>query len=518
MLPTFVIGLREGLEASLIVGIVAAFLRQQGRSDLLRWVFFGIGSAIGLCVAAGVALELVSQELPQRQQEGLETLIGVFAVAMVSYMVVWMRRHSRDLKGQLEGAAGAALALGSGWALVAMAFLAVLREGLETAVFLLAAFNETGNRGSAGIGASLGIVVSVGLGWGIYRGGVRLNLSKFFRATGVVLVLVAAGLVLSAFHTAHEAGWLNIGQQSTVDLTSFVRPGSLQASVLTGVLGLQPRPVLIELIAWLAYLVPMLLYVAWPPGKAPRPAALAKLALATGPACLVVVVPLVALLPASPAERPVTRSDELSAQLLSVTGRQAVIRAQLPEGTRSELTVTSTGSQQRLGGVETEAYTGTTSVPVANAPASLSYTALASLNGGRLPLGVRADGDSTSVPVRYLATRRQTFWVAADGLRVVDVRWQDTRTVIVRSSIGDVPILAGTTSSQLGRGDVAAALTAAVADQRSADRRHLLIVSAGLMAAMGPVLLLAGAVFLALARRRSRVNEITISRRIPEPV
>src|ERR1700710_410774 len=160
MLPTFVIGLREGLEASLIVGIVAAFLKQRGRSDLLRWVLAGITAAVLLCVGAGVALEIVSRDLPQRQQEGLETVIGAVAVAMVTYMVIWMRRHSRDLKGQLEGVAGSALAQNSARALVAMAFLAVLREGLETAVFLLAAFQASGNGLTAGLGALLGVLVA----------------------------------------------------------------------------------------------------------------------------------------------------------------------------------------------------------------------------------------------------------------------------------------------------------------------------------------------------------------------
>src|SRR4051812_42595207 len=167
MLPTFVIGLREGLEAALIVGIVAAFLKQRGRSDLLRWAFGGIAAAIVLCIGVGVSLELVSRELPQRQQEGLETVIGAFAVAMVSYMVVWMRRHSRDLKGQLEGATGTALATGSAWALVVMAFLAVLREGFETVVFLLAAFNESDSGWTSGVGATLGILISVALGVGV---------------------------------------------------------------------------------------------------------------------------------------------------------------------------------------------------------------------------------------------------------------------------------------------------------------------------------------------------------------
>src|SRR2546430_1728434 len=188
MLPTFVIGLREGLEASLIVGIVAAFLRQRGRRDLLRWVWVGVGASILLCLVVGIILRVVSQNLPQKQQEGLETVIGAVAVCMVTYMVVWMRRHSRGLKGQLTAATETAVDSGSSYALVAMAFLAVLREGFETVVFLLAAFNESTSGASAGIGALLGILIAVGLGYGIYRGGVRINLSKFLRVTGVVLL------------------------------------------------------------------------------------------------------------------------------------------------------------------------------------------------------------------------------------------------------------------------------------------------------------------------------------------
>jgi high-affinity iron transporter len=258
MLPTFVIGLREGLEAALIVGIIAAFLRKQGRRDLLRWVFVGVGSATMLCVAVGITLDQLSQNLPQRQQEGLETVIGALAVGMVTYMVVWMRRHARELKGQLEGRAAGAMngTSGAGRAMILMAFLAVLREGFETVVFLLAAFNESGSGSAAATGAVLGIVVAIGLGYGIYRGGVRLNLSKFFRATGLVLVLVAAGLVVNALRTAHEAGWLNAGQGGTVDLTWLVEPGSVQSSLLTGMLGVQSKPVFIEVVGWLVYLIP----------------------------------------------------------------------------------------------------------------------------------------------------------------------------------------------------------------------------------------------------------------------
>jgi high-affinity iron transporter len=271
MLPTFVIGLREGLEASLIVGIVAGFLGRQGRRDALRQVWLGVVAAVLICIVVGVVLQIISADLPQAEQEGLETVIGLFAVAMVTYMVMWMRKHSRDLKGELEGQAGAALARGSATALVVMAFLAVLREGFETAVFLLAAFQASTSPALAGSGALIGIVLAVVLGYGIYKGGVRLNLSKFFRITGVVLVVVAAGLVMTAFHTAHEAGWVNFGQQRVADLSWLVLPGTPVSSLVTGVLGIQPYPVLIEVVAWFVYLVPLMVYLLWPQGGPARP-------------------------------------------------------------------------------------------------------------------------------------------------------------------------------------------------------------------------------------------------------
>jgi len=273
MLPTFVIGLREGLEASLIVGIVAGFLGRQGRRDALRQVWLGVIAAVLICIVVGALLEIISADLPQAQQEGLETVIGLFAVAMVTYMVIWMRRHSRDLKGELEGAAGQALARGSAGALVVMAFLAVLREGFETAVFLLAAFQASTSPVLAGTGALIGILLAVVLGYGIYRGGVRLNLSRFFLATGLVLVLVAAGLVMTAFHTAHEAGWINFGQRRVADLSWFVLPGTPVSSLVTGVLGIQPYPVLVEVVAWCCYLVPLLVYLLWPQRRLSRRAA-----------------------------------------------------------------------------------------------------------------------------------------------------------------------------------------------------------------------------------------------------
>lgn len=268
MLPTFVIGLREGLEAALIVGIIAAFLGQQGRRDALRLVWFGTAVAVAICVGVAIVLQVISSDLPQRQREGLETVVGALAVCMVTYMIIFMRRHARGLKKDLEGAAASALASGSSRALVAMAFLAVLREGFETAVFLLATFQASGNASTSWLGAVLGIGLAAAIGYAIYKGGVRLNLARFFRVTGLVLVVVAAGLVMTAFHTASEAGWLTVGQAQAFDLSWLVRPGTPVSSLLTGVLGIQPFPAWIEVIAWLAYLIPMVVIVAWPAGQA----------------------------------------------------------------------------------------------------------------------------------------------------------------------------------------------------------------------------------------------------------
>jgi high-affinity iron transporter len=266
MLPTFVIGLREGLEASLIVGIIGAFLRQEGRQDALRWLWAGVGFAVVLCIGIAIGLQILDQSLPQAQQEGLETIVAAVAVVMVTLMILWMNKHARGLAAELRANAALALAEGSAWALVAMAFFAVVREGIETAVFILAAYQASGDALSAGLGATLGIAVAVLLGWGIYTGGVRLNLGRFFRITGVALVLVAAGLVMSAFHTAHEATWLNSLQHPAVNLSWLVRPGTVSSSLLTGVLGLQPRPTVGETAGWLLYAVPMLLFVLWPRG------------------------------------------------------------------------------------------------------------------------------------------------------------------------------------------------------------------------------------------------------------
>jgi high-affinity iron transporter len=268
VLPTFVIGLREGLEAALIVGIIAAFLIQRGGRAALRWMWLGVGLAVGVCLGVAAVFRAIDRSLPHRGQETMAAILALLAVCGVTYMIVWMRRHSKDLKHSLESEAASALLEGSTWALVGLAFFAVIREGLETAVFLLAAFQNSLNPRATGTGALLGIAVALGLGYGIYRGGVRINLSRFFRVTGFILVLVAAGLLASAVHAAAEADWLRVGQASAVNLSWLIAPGTVRASLITGMLGFQPVPTVAEIGVWLVYAIPMSLYVLWPHGRA----------------------------------------------------------------------------------------------------------------------------------------------------------------------------------------------------------------------------------------------------------
>ncbi len=522
MLPTFVIGLREGLEAALIVGILAAFLRKQGRRDLVRWVFAGVGVAVGLCLAAGVALDLYSRDLPQRQQEGLETVIGVLAVGMVTYMVVWMRRHSRALKGQLENLAAGALAgrSSAGRAMVAMAFLAVIREGLETVVFLLAAFNESGSGAGAGVGAVLGIVVAVGLGYGIYRGGVRLNLSKFFRATGLVLVFVAAGLVVNALHTAHEAGWLNAGQGATVDLSWLVQPGSVQASLLTGMLGIQAHPVVIEAIGWLVYVVPVGCYVAWPPGRAVPARALSRVAAVTTVVAAAGALLLAVIAPARPSERPRTEGAGITARIVSRSGPSATVRtaawpAEAGAASVDDYRLTSGGLTQHRGAA---AEVFRASVPGGRGadgrPAALDRATIARLNGGRLPIGL-AQG-AGSVPVTYTDSRSLTVWLDTRTDRIVDLDW--TQRVSAAVAIGSgryrLPAAVAERSVHLPASTGAAAVTAAQSAHAQLDRRSLLRSLATWLAVLAGVVLLTAARFALAARRAAAARSGSVPTRV----
>ncbi|OJY66670.1 MAG: iron transporter [Rhodospirillales bacterium 70-18] len=261
MLIAFLIMLREGIEAALIVGIVAGYLRQTGRTGWLPAVWGGAGLAAVLCLTVGVALNAASAEFPQRQQEFFEGVVALVAVGMLTSMVFWMARAARSMRAQLHGSVDTALRPDAGrWrglALVGMVFLAVGREGLESVFFLLATFQQsTGPAVPAG--ALLGLGGAVAVGWAIYIGGVRIDLRRFFQATSVFILFVAAGLLSGAVRAFHEAGLWNGLQHRVYDLSAVLPDDSPLGVVLSGFFGYHEAPSAGEVIAYLAFLLPAL--------------------------------------------------------------------------------------------------------------------------------------------------------------------------------------------------------------------------------------------------------------------
>ncbi|WP_158744145.1 iron uptake transporter permease EfeU [Acidisphaera sp. L21] len=267
MLIPFLIMLREGIEAALMVGIIASYLGQTGRANMLPMVWAGVLLASVLCLALGIGLDLASAEFPQAQQELFEAVVGVIAVVVLTSMVFWMRKAARSIKAQLHDSVDAALKPGgSGFGLVVMVFLAVGREGLESVFFLLATFQQDVGL-AVPAGAILGLLGAVAIGFAIYKGGVKLNLRVFFRWTGVVIVFVAAGLLATAVRSFHEAGLWDGLQAPAFDLSNILPNDSITGTLLAGLLGYNDTPAVGEVLAYLIYLLPALVLFMLPPRR-----------------------------------------------------------------------------------------------------------------------------------------------------------------------------------------------------------------------------------------------------------
>lgn len=265
MLAPFLIMFREGVEAALIVGIIASYLKQTGRSHLMKIIWFGIVLATLLCLAIALILQIGRHEFPQKQQELFVGVISVLAVGVLTWMVFWIRRAGQSIKGELEDRVESAIQSGkqSGdkWslALVGMAFLAVAREGLESVVFLLATFQQ--NIGiEAPIGAFLGYTAAIAVGVGIYQGGIRIDLKRFFKWTGAFIILVAAGLSAGAIRAFHEAGVWDLLQTVVFDASEILPTHSVVGTVLSGILGYNDTPTVSEVIAYFGYLIPTMFF------------------------------------------------------------------------------------------------------------------------------------------------------------------------------------------------------------------------------------------------------------------
>ncbi|MFF4345458.1 iron uptake transporter permease EfeU [Kitasatospora sp. NPDC001540] len=272
MFANYLIGLREGLEASLVVCILIAYLVKTGRKDRLGPVWIGVGSAVALAMAFGAVLQFGSNQLSFEAQEALGGSLSIIAVGLVTWMVFWMRRTARHLKSELQGKLDAALAMGT-VALIVTAFLAVGREGLETALFIWTAVQSTGDGWSPLAGASLGLLTSVVLGWLFYRGAVKINLAKFFTWTGGMLVVVAAGVLAYGVHDLQEADWLPGLSAHAFNISSTIPADSWYGTLLKGVFNFQPDPTKAQVWVWALYLVPTLyFFFRKPAGSPPQPA------------------------------------------------------------------------------------------------------------------------------------------------------------------------------------------------------------------------------------------------------
>lgn len=509
MLATYVIGLREGLEAALIVGILATFLKRNGSSLRPMWV--GTVAAIALSILVGIALEVVSASLPQQAQEGMESVISAIAVVFVTTMIVWMSSHARGLKKELEEHAASALRTGTVWAVAAMAFLAVMREGFETSVFLLATFQASSNVVTAVAGAVLGILTAVVLGVGIYHGGIRFNLGKFFTVTGVFLVLVAAGLVVTTLRTAHEAGWLVVGQARTVDLSWLAPPGSLRAAIVTGVLGIPPDPRVIELLAWLCYLVPMLVLVLWPASHRLSGRAVPRLQLGLAAGLGVLALAVVTLVPSVPTytstgPTPLVAADGSAAGDASLSGTAADLTLVVRSTAGAETTVPLAGSAWTTGahaGIDASATTWVSGAAESAAPAVVTLSDLIRYQGGRLPVGVDPSTHPGPFDATWQLDSRGEVWVAGDAL--LDATHAESAVLTIsggglatpRTFTVDVAHLGGTGSWTAAAEHVAAVAAGVRAAAGAAEERAL-------WNRMIPAVLLLAALALAVAGLRNR--------------
>jgi len=295
VLATFLIGLREGLEAALVVGILVAYLTRLQRRDVLPRLWLGVGLAIVLALGIGATMTFGAYTLTFEAQELIGGLLSLLAVAMVTWMIFWMQRMARTMKKSLEGEIDRALATGGLWALVAIGFVSVAREGIETTLLLWSMVQSFGDAPAALLGAVLGLVTAVVLGWLLSRGMVRLDLRVFFTWTGAFLIVVAAGVLAYAIHDLQEAGalpgpfgplapldpsgavavgWSAFPFGWAFDVQAVIAPGGPLAAILQATVGFTPRMTWLQVFAWAAYTVGVTML--WVRGqKRPVPAAAA---------------------------------------------------------------------------------------------------------------------------------------------------------------------------------------------------------------------------------------------------
>ena len=252
MLSNAIIGLREGLEAALVVGILLAYLTKTSRAHLKRAVWTGVGFAVVLSVGVSAVLQQVSEELSERSAEMFAGAMSLAAVALVTWMIFWMRRTARGLRGELHGKLDAAIALGTG-SVAALAFVAVAREGVETALFLWTSVSAGQSAIAGTLGALLGLAVAVMLGRLIMRGALKMDLAKFFRVSGAALIVVAGAVLSYAVHEFQEVGVLPGEDATAISLSPAFGKDTPLGLINSVLLGFSNKASWLQVIVWAGY-------------------------------------------------------------------------------------------------------------------------------------------------------------------------------------------------------------------------------------------------------------------------
>jgi high-affinity iron transporter len=254
VLASFLITLREGLEAALIVGIVLSVLRKLGQSNRSRPVWVGVGTAVLASIVVGLILNALGVAFEGRGEEIFEGIAMLLAAGVLTWMIFWMQRQGRQVQAELERDVRQAALTGSSWALFSLAFVAVVREGIETALFMTAAAFSAAPAQTL-IGGLLGLAVAVVLGWLIFAAGKQLNVSAFFRGTSVLLILFAAGLFAHGVHELQEAGLVPVVIEHVYDINAILDENGTVGTFLKALLGYNGNPSLIEMLSYGAYFV-----------------------------------------------------------------------------------------------------------------------------------------------------------------------------------------------------------------------------------------------------------------------
>jgi len=260
------IGLREGLEAGIVVMVLVAFLVKSDRRDALKWVWVGVGAAIAMTVAVFLTIQYGAYTIKDLAAEAIAGVASLVAVVIVTSMVLWMRSASSSLSGELRAGMARALETGAG-AVVALAFLAVGREGFETALFMVG-YAEAETAWPL-LGLLIGVAIAAVIAWGMYAGAVRIDLAKFFSYTGVFLIIVAAGILTYGIGALQTVGWLPGGTTRAFDISTWIHWSSWYGEIIQGIFNVTPTPTVLQLVCWLAYLVTVLTLFLRPAGTTP---------------------------------------------------------------------------------------------------------------------------------------------------------------------------------------------------------------------------------------------------------